>query len=62
MSIPALKRAVNRLIKAEVAVSWLGAQNLSDREPTKRELILARKRYEEALAKLRVEFQQVRLP
>jgi len=54
VSTSALKRAVTRLIKAEVAASWLGLQDYEDHPQIKQELALARKRYEEALAKLRV--------
>ena len=62
MSIPALKRAVNRLIKAEIEASWKGSMYPSDWPEVDRKLASARRNYNDALGRLRVEFQQVRLP
>jgi hypothetical protein len=45
-----LKRAIKRLVKAEVAYSWKGAESPETEATLERELKLARKRCKEALA------------
>lgn len=50
--IATLRRAVQRLVAAEIANSWKGAGYVEDIKPIERELAVARKRYESALGAL----------
>ena len=50
--IATLRRAVQRLVAAEITYSWKCAGYVEDIKPIERELAAARKRYESALGAL----------